>query len=119
MKNKGALESSRIKKAKRRKIQDKALRGANKPLDFEGIEALKVEGVLTYEVFTTNIGRIMPFILSRISEGETLKGLERLLGMNDRSLIQFFQRFPVLNVQIREARKIRVDRNHDIIDIFS
>lgn len=116
---KGLKESFLLKKIKRKNLERSALRGASKPINMEGIRELQTDGVLGIETFQDNIGAIFPFILNQISEGVTLKGLERLMGMNDRVLISFMERYPRLGNEIKKARRIRTDRDHDIIDIFS
>lgn len=116
---KGLKESFLLKKIKRKNLERAALRGATKPIDLAGIQALQSNGVLDIETFQDNIGSIFPFMLNQISEGETLKGLERLFGMKPRVLVSFMERYPRLGNEIKKARRIRTDRDHDLIDIFS
>lgn len=117
--NKAVKESLRARKLISQKIIKRALRGAANPITIEEIRILQVQGVLDLEVFYENIGSIFPFILDKVSEGMSIRAIQRYIGMNDRSLQELLQRYPRLNEEVKKARRIQVDRNHDLIDIFS
>lgn len=109
MRSKAVIESLRERKLKTQKINRRALRGAADPISFEGIQALQVDGLLSIEVFKENIGSIFPFILEKVSEGIKIQAIERMIGMNHRSLQQFIMRNSRIKEQIKKARSIRTD----------
>jgi hypothetical protein len=111
MSNKGVKESSLIKKLKTRKIIRNATRAAAKPITLEEIKAIHVNGLLTFEAFTENIGKIFPFIIECVSSGMKIRAIERYIGMKERMLEQYLQRHPRLMRDVQNARKIRLDDN--------
>lgn len=119
MKANNVRESILVKKLERQKIKRNAVKGAAKPIDLEGIRDLQTDGLLTFEAFVDNIGSIFPFILNQVSEGVGIREIERIMGMKARVLEQFLQRHKLLGNKVRKARAVKLDSNHDLIDIFS
>jgi hypothetical protein len=119
MRSKAVKESILVKKLKFKRIKRNATRGASNPIDLDGIKALQREGVLKLEDLYENIGSIFPFILNLVSEGESIRGIERIIGVRTRVLEQMLQRIPYLAKEVKKAKQVRVDRDHDLIDIFS
>lgn len=105
----GAIESSRVKKQERQKLLLNATRSAAKPYDLDKIRSLQVNELIPIEVFYDNISGIWPFILSKVSEGMTLQGIERLIGIKRRTLQSILARIPRLRESINMAKMIQTD----------
>lgn len=73
------------------------------------ISKFQIDGRLSIELFKKHISKVLPVVLSLVSEGKGIPAIERLLGMNERSLECWLQNHPAIDRKVKEARKIRRD----------
>jgi hypothetical protein len=104
----------KIRKKKAAKERDKliniALAKDIRPTTLQALKALQVNGLLPWEVFKDNIGKIFPLILSMVAEGHSITYIESVLGLRASGLSKFIQLHPRLKRACNEARKVKKDR---------
>lgn len=109
MKPNWLIESLRSKKYKRQKIIKNALRAGARPMSFEEIQTLQVQGVLDLETFYDNISYIFPVILELVQSGLSISKIEKRLGFADRSLENCLFTYKRLRDEVQKVRKLKSD----------
>lgn len=99
-----------VKAKERHKLSTLAFSQRVKPATLDEVVNYQVDNILTIELFKENIGKLFPLVLSLVSEGNTLRSIELLMGFKPRSLEDFLMRNRRMLNAVREARKLRSDK---------
>ena len=105
-----------VKAKEKNNLQKTALDNTLKPMTQEQIAELTP---MTLETFKDNIGKLFPVVLARVASGQGIRALEREWGMKTRVLETFIQRHPRLDKAVKAARKLSVDKQHELKFLLS
>lgn len=106
----GPIKRKKLAKQRRDSLLNRATSKLAKPISSEALEALKVNGHLSKQVFDENIGKIFPLVLLMVSQGHSISYIEGYLGMRSTALAKFIQANPRLKNACNDARKVKSDR---------
>lgn len=97
------------KRKERQKLNSRVMDRCVYPCSLSDISKFQIDGKLSIELFKKHISKVLPVVLSLVSEGHSIPSIERLLGMNERSLECWLQNHPAIGKKIKRAREIRRD----------
>lgn len=93
----------------RQKIDNRIRTSCVYPIALSDLGHYRVEGKLSLEAFKENLAKLFPLVLSLVAEGKGIPAIERILGMNERSLECWLQNNPRIDKKVKRAREIRRD----------
>lgn len=79
------------------------------PCSLSDLSKFQIEGKLSIELFKRHISKLLPLVLALVSEGKGIPAIERILGMNERSLECWLHNHPSVAKKVKAAREIRRD----------
>lgn len=97
------------RRKEREKIRSRTKDSCVYPCELSDISTFQIDGKLSIELFKQHISKLLPIVLSLVSEGKGIPAIERILGMNERSLECWLQNHPRIGKRVKEAREIRRD----------